>query len=141
MNKFFPAFLALAIITVAFIFSPSRAAAYEVGPTEPSSSSQSGSYDFGSSFQNLVSPFTNFFNSIQSSGGTVSISANSTIPGATISVNTQPYVNQFDSWFYGFTGIHIESFTNAAVHFFVWLFGALAGVVTWIAGLLKGIVK
>ena len=87
MNKLFSTFLAVAVsgatmIALAIIIiSPLRANAYALGGSSAplpvlnggaSSGSASGtisSYDFGSSFQNLVSPFTNFFNSMQSSGG------------------------------------------------------------------------
>jgi hypothetical protein len=131
-----------------FVISPLRANAYAVGPVEPSTQNSTsssgavvGSYNFGSSFRNLVSPFTNFFNSMQSSGGVISVGGNNAASGATVSVNTQPYVNQFESWFYGFTGVHIEAFINVIIGFFGWLFGVLDVVIMWIVGLLKGIIK
>ncbi len=148
MNKIFSVFLATVasgaatIALAVFLFSPLRAAAYAVGPAVPSA--PTGSYDLGSSLGNLISPFSNFFNNIKNTNGTVSIgggSVNGAPSGVTISVNTQPYINQFDSWFYGFTGVHIEGFTNAAVHFFQWSFTTADAVVVWIAGTLKGTVK
>jgi hypothetical protein len=151
MNKFFTTFLAVTasgatmIALAVFIVSPLRAEAYSVGPIEPSTGTSSdavvGSYDFGSSFQNLISPFTNFFNSMQSTGGVISVGGGTAASGVTVSVNTQPYVNQFGSWFYGFTGVHIEAFINGVINFFGWLLGVLNGVIVWIAGLFKGIIK
>ena len=162
MNKLFSTFFAVAVsgatmIALAIvIISPLRADAYAVGGSSAplpvlnsgissgsGSSGTIGSYDFGSSFQNLVSPFTNFFNSMQSSGGNsgtgvVSVGGGSAAPGVTISVDTQPYINQFDAWFYNITGVHIEGFTNFVIHFFGWLFGVLGGIIIWIAGLFKG---
>jgi hypothetical protein len=161
MNKFFTTFLAVTasgatmIALAIVIISPLRANAYALGGSSAplpvlnsdissgSASGTIGSYDFGSSFRNLVSPFTNFFNSMQSSGGTsgsgvVSVSAGSAAPGVTIRVDTQPYINQFDAWFYNATGVHIEGFVNFVMNFFGWFFGVLGGIIIWIAGLFKG---
>jgi hypothetical protein len=152
MNKFFTTFLAVTasgatmIALAALVVSPLRAEAYAVGgPVAPSAQSNDlsgavSTYDFGSSFQNLVSPFTNFFNSMQSSGGVISIGGGNAAPGVTVNVNTQPYVNQFDSWFYGFTGVHVEAFINVVIHFFEWLFVVLNGIIVWIANSLKGVI-
>lgn len=120
-----------------FFFSPSLAQAYSVD-TVATPTAIGQNYDFGNSFKNLVSPFTSFFNNMKTTNGTISISVGSS---TTVNVDTQPYVNRFDSWFYGFTGVNIVAFTNGVTSFFSWLFDALHGVVIWIASLFGGMIK
>ncbi|MDR3581848.1 MAG: hypothetical protein P4L67_01070 [Candidatus Pacebacteria bacterium] len=152
MDKRYPVFLATAasgttaLALAIFLFSPLKVHAYAVGPVTPSASSSSSSssiqnYDFGSSFQNLISPFTGFFNGLQSSGGVISVGGGTGSTAVTVTVDTRPYVSQFDSWFYGYTGVHIESFTNAVMNFFGWLFSALGSAAVWLSGSLKGFIK
>lgn len=150
MNKPSSVFLAVAvsgattIALAAILVLPLRAQAYAIGPVAPGamSSGSIDSYDFGNSFQNLVSPFTNFFNNIKNVGGsTFSVGGGSIAPGVTINISAQPYVAQFEAWFYRVTGIHIDGYVVIAIRFFGWLFGVLDGIVVWLANTLKGNIK
>lgn len=154
MNKFPRMFFAVTassatvatMLSVVFLFSPVRTEAYATGPVTPSASSSSlastsNGFDLAGSLKGLISPFTSFFNSIQTTGNTISIAAGNATSGVTVTVDATPYINQFDTWFYGFTGVNIQVYTTAIHHFFVWLFGALGGIVTWVTSSLKGSVK
>ena len=159
MNKKLSAFVAsfaTAIMTVVFFVIigsiPGKAYAYAVGPVPPPSADGSAApigqgYDFTNSFQNLVSSFTSFFDNIKATNGTVSVSGNTMgtpnglPPGVTVTVDWQSYVNRFDTWFYGVTGVNIEWLTGLMIRFFGWFFGVLQGIVTWVAALATGAIR
>lgn len=100
-------------------------------------------YSFGNSFGNLTSPFQNFFNSMK--GGNAHIPVNMNIGGNNVSstiiigINVQQYIHQyvqqFDAWFYGLTGVHIEWLINLIIGIFYWIFHVADSIVRWIAGL------
>ncbi len=100
----------------------------------------SSTYDFGSSFGNLVSPFTDFFNSIQGNNikaPTLQIGgATSTI---SISINFQQYLNQyvsqFDMWFYQKTGVQIDWLLRIFINVVYWAINLANFAVKWIVSL------
>ncbi len=143
---FFAAGAALTGVTLAvamgaaFAFAPVRAEAYSVGggssmmPTTPPPTGAIGQgYDFTSSFQNLISAFTSFANNIQAANGTVTFGGpGSGAPtGVNVTVDTQPYIMQFDNWFYGMTGIHPAGILDLAIHFISWAIGIANTIVKW----------
>ncbi len=158
MNKTFPAFVAsvaaampLVVFLVIAGAVPKEAYAYAVGPVAPSANSSGApigqGYNFTNSFKNLVSSFTSFFNNIKSTNGTVSIAgnpagaSNGVPPGVTVTVDWRSYLARFDAWFFGATGVNIGGLTDFILNMFSWLFGALQGVVVWIAGFLTGAIR
>ncbi len=133
------AFLAVTM-GAAFMFAPAlHAEAYSVGggsvtPTTPPSAGAIGQgYDFTSSFQNLISAFTSFANNIQATNGTVTLGGpKSGAPsGVTVTVDTQPYIMQFDNWFYSTTGVHVAGLLDLVVHFISWAIGVANMIITW----------
>ena len=105
--------------------------------------STSQGYDFGTSFGNLISPFTNFFNSVKGGGGIAPVSLNVGSGNAsatiTIGINVQQYIsqytNEFETWFYGTTGVHIEWLINIFIQLIYWVFWLADSAVRWIVGL------
>jgi hypothetical protein len=135
-----------------------QAYAYAVGSvptnigTGADSSARGGSYDFGSSFQNLISPFTGFINNLKfNSGTTINVNgANNAMTGAGFSwptVNVAPvlestvqntlsqWFSQFDNWFYGATGVQLSGIMVAILGVFSWALGLAQQVVNWLLGL------
>lgn len=148
------AFLMLA--GAVFAFSPMQASAYAVGgggtsygsgPVAPTTPATGGpgaigqGYDFNSSFNTLISSFTTFINNIKATNGTVTLGGPSSgsvgnvgLPaGVTVTVDTQPYVMQFDAWFYNLAGVHVAGLLDLVIHSLLWIFGVLMQIVAWIA--------
>jgi hypothetical protein len=126
-----------------------QAHAYAVGA---GNSAAGGTYDFGSSLQNLVSPFTGFINSLKfNNNTTIDVhGVNSTISGSGFSwptVNTTPvlestvqntlsqWFSQFDNWFYGVTGVQLSGIMVAIIGVFSWALGLAQQAVNWLLGL------
>jgi hypothetical protein len=137
-------------VCAAFIVCGSVARAYEVPSAGqlpvPSALMATGSpqgYNFGNSFGNLISPFENFFNSMN--GGNVSVPVNLNLGGSnisstiTIGINVQQYINQyiqeFDAWFYEHTGVHIAWLINIFIGIIYWIWWLADSAVRWIIGL------
>jgi hypothetical protein len=125
----------------AIVVAP-RTYAYEVGAT---STNGVGSYNFGSSLQNLVSPFTGFINSLKWNNS-ATVNTNGT-PGTTWpTVNLTPviestvqntlsqWVSQFDNWLYGATGIQLSGIMTAILGAFLWAIGLAQQAVNWLLG-------
>jgi hypothetical protein len=137
-------------VIAVFVFSASPAHAYAVGPATPSTGS--GSYDFGSSLQNLTSPFTEFVNSLNWNNSTTTnpSGANGGINGTNFAwptVNITPvlesnvqnvlsqWLSQFDDWFYRTTGVQLSGIIVATLSLFSWALGLAQQVVNWLLGL------
>ncbi|HEY5220592.1 MAG TPA: hypothetical protein VIJ29_00365 [Candidatus Paceibacterota bacterium] len=128
-----------------FFAVPQTARAYAVGPLPTSTQSASGSYDFGSSLQNLVSPFTNFFSSlkfnnnttIKTSGPTSGFPTINLAPG--ISNGAQNILSQwlieFDNWFYGVSGVQLSGIFQVLLNAIAWTLGLAQQAVNWLLGL------
>jgi hypothetical protein len=135
-----------------------QAHAYAVGsvPTNigagAGSSAGSGSYDFGRSFQNLISPFTGFVNSLKfNNNTTINVNGmNNAINSTGFSwptVNLTPilessvqntlsqWVSQFDNWFYSVTGVQLSGILVAILGVFLWALGLAQQAVNWLLGL------
>jgi hypothetical protein len=115
--------------------APSSDAAASVDASSTAGPAQN--YNFNNSLQNLISPFQNFFNSVKVTGNipfNINTGSN-TSPNISIGVDYQQYINQFNTWFYGATGVQIQGLTSGVVSFFSWVFAAANAAVNWIAGL------
>jgi hypothetical protein len=132
-----------------------HARAYAVGSVPADAGAGAGtssSYDAGNSFQNLVSPFTGFFNSLKfNNDTTININGvNNAVGGAGFSwptVNVAPvlestvqntlsqWFSQFDNWVYGATGIQLSGIMVAILGVFSWALGLAQQAVNWLLGL------
>jgi hypothetical protein len=133
-----------------------QAHAYAVGSVPPNAgtdtSAGGSSYDFGSSLQNLVSPFTGFVNNLKFNNNTTinSSGASSAVNGTSFTwptVNMAPvlentvqntlsqWFSQFDNWLYGATGIQLSGIMVAILGVFSWALGLAQQAVTWLLGL------
>jgi hypothetical protein len=155
-------FFGTAIVSVIAIFiffgaimPVSHAHAYAIGsvPTNTGTgASAGGSYNIGSSLQNLISPFTGFINSLKfNNNTTINPSGMSTgINGTSFiwpTVNLTPvlessvqnilsqWFSQFDNWFYGMTGVQLSGIMVAILGAFSWVLGLAQQVVNWLVGL------
>jgi phage-related protein len=145
----------LGVIAV-FLFIAPQAHAYAIGgaaPTPVGTGVDSGSnnvagsnYDIGSSFQNLISPFTGFINSLKMNNHTM-VDTSGT-PGTTWpAVNMTPvletsvqnilsqWFHQFDNWFYSVTGVQLNGILVALLSLFSWALRLAQQVVNWLLGL------
>jgi hypothetical protein len=149
-SYFFLSAAALGAVAV-FVFTVANANAYAVQSTgqplggqpsqAPMPTGVNSNYNFGGSFQNLISPFQNFFNSLQWNGSTTfQISPTSTmLPPITVSPSlqntlTDPFT-QFDNWFYGLTGVRLSGIVVAILSIISWALGLVLAVVNWLLGL------
>ena len=121
-----------------------RARAYEVGSTTTGVSG--GSYDIGSSLQNLVSPFSGFINSLKFNESAPTVNANGvsfswpTINATPVLENTfqntlSQWFSEFDAWFYSVTGVQLSGIMLALLNLFSWVLGLAQQVVNWLLGL------
>ncbi|MGD1003778.1 MAG: hypothetical protein ABR884_04405 [Minisyncoccia bacterium] len=142
------------------IMPVSQAHAYAIGSvptnigTRVGSSAGGGSYDFGSSFQNLVAPFTGFVKSLKFNNNTnmtmnpsgMSTGINGTsftwptvnlapVLGNSVQNTLSRWFNQFDNWFYSVTGIQLSGIMVAILGVFSWALGLVQQVVNWLLGL------
>jgi hypothetical protein len=140
--------------TIILLAAPvSRVHAYALGsqPGAPVAASGTAgtSYNFGASFGNLVAPFMNFIRDIQMSGGTVTvgipgsgstgIGTAGTAPSAVnVTMNLNPFIDQFEAWFARATGIQINGAVTAIEHFFAWAFSTADTTAQWIARAVSG---
>jgi hypothetical protein len=143
-------FFSAAIITVGafFILGTGKADAYAVTSTGHSIVGQASTltgvnsnYNFDGSFQNLVSPFQSFFQSLKwNTSATTQIYPTSTvIPSLNISPSLQNTLTQsftdFDNWFYGLTGMRLSGIIVVILNIISWALGLILGVVNWLLGL------
>lgn len=147
-GKSFLFFLAAtAVAGPLFIFGATNAHAYAVSSTgaplggQPQPSTSSGvnaNYNFDGSFQNLVSPFKDFFNSLQwNNSATVNIvPASTAMPPINISSSLQNTLSQpfvaFDNWFYGLTGVRLSGIVVVILNIISWALSAILGAVNWL---------
>ena len=132
----------LGAVAIFVFFNIQQARAYAVG----TSSAPAGTgYDPGSSLQNLVSPFTSFFNNLKWNNNTT-INVNN--PGTNWpTVNITPVVENsfegiisgwftgFDAWFYGLTGVQLSGIFFVILNVISWTLGVAQKVVDWLLGL------
>ena len=132
-----------------------RAHAYAIGsdlPVAPTTSSlttigvSGGSYDVGSSLQNLVSPFTGFVDSLKLNGGSTTVNA-SGVGFSWPTVNMTPvlegtfqntlsqWFSEFGAWFYSVTGVQLSGIMLALLNLFSWVLGLAQQVINWLLGL------
>jgi len=148
----------IAVFIFSITFAAPQARAYAVGSTTTSitpgatgagNSAAGTSYDFGSSLQNLISPFTGFVNSLKFNNNTT-VSAtgiNNAVSGTGFSwptINLAPvlestvqntlsqWVSQFDNWFYGVTGVQLSGIMVAILGVFAWALGLAQQAVNWL---------
>lgn len=146
---------AIAIFIFSVIFAaPQAAHAYAIGSVSPNSSpvpgqsatTAGGSYDVGGSFQNLISPFTNFFSSLKlnnntkiNTGGQTSgfPSVNLTTPAVSTGAQNilSQWLGEFDNWFYGISGVHLSGIFQVLLNAIAWTLGLAQRVVNWLLGL------
>jgi hypothetical protein len=136
----------IAVFLFSGVFAAPQAHAYAVGTSTASTSIGGSDYNVGSSLQNLVSPFTTFFQSLQWNSS-ASINLNGT-PGTTWPVvNFTPVVegalqgwlttwfSEFDNWFYHLTGVQLSGIMFAILSVLSWVLRLTENVVNWLLGL------
>ncbi len=140
------------------IMPVSPAHAYAVGsvPTGVSAGASGGTagsnYNIGTSFQNLISPFTGFINGLKLNNN-MTINPNGVSSGMNGTSFTWPTVNltpvlesavqntlsqwfsQFDNWFYGVTGVQLSGIMVAILGVFSWALGLAQQAVNWLLSL------
>ena len=131
------------------IFAAPQAHAYAIGSSATAgANAPGGSFNIGSSLQNLVSPFTNFFNSFHgNSNGAINVNGtNVALPSVNVSISTSAtgasvqnllsqWVSEFDNWFYGVSGVQLSGIMVAILGVFSWALGLAQQVVNWLVGL------
>ena len=143
------AFAIVLMASLAVLYPANDAYAYAVEPVATSGVSSSAQpYNFGTSFENLISPFANFFKNIQLNGQTLTVgqgggngasgqgSASSPV-NVSVSFNFQSYVTGFENWFYQTTGVHIDWLLNVIIGFISWLWWGANAIVDWIVGVIS----
>lgn len=151
---------AISVVIFFFLFSiifiAPQAHAYAIGSsssgitpdtTGVSSSTVGTSYDFGSSLQNLISPFTGFINSLKfntittvntnGAPGVASLPVINFTPvvASTIQNFLTQWFSQFDTWFYSVSGVQLSGILVAMLGVFSWALGLAQQAVNWLSGL------
>lgn len=133
---FFSATIFVVIVAVATTTTTANAYSVYAGP-QPSTPLSIGGFNFG----NLLAPFQNFINSINSVGNTSSLTIPSIGPtsiptNGMVASGVQSAFQWFDNWLYGIAGFHIGGLLVAILNVFSWLLGIVKGAVDWILGLI-----
>jgi hypothetical protein len=120
-----------------------KAHAYAVGQT--ATDTTGGGYDFGSSFSNLISPFTGFFGNLKGTSNDMNIQTGSTSGSQTFDITPQissgaqnfltKWLSDFDNWFYGLTGFRLSGIVFVLLNALSWTLGLAQKVVGWLLGL------
>lgn len=157
MKKNIPMFFTATTFALVAAFvsaAPQAALAYAVGPTAGSTGSAgapAANYDIGNSFQNLAAPFTGFLNSLKWSNATPIPSLNMnggtgggigtggfTMPSVSGSPQLQAllmgWLQQFDNWFYGISGVHVAPIVFVILNAIAWTLGLAQQAVNWLLG-------
>jgi len=145
MKKNIPMFVAIFTIalTAGFFALPAdRAAAYAIGQTGTAAATGSSSYDFNSSLQNLISPFTGFMNDLKWNNNT-SITTNGSAGYTPPNLNMGPgltniftnWLNQFNGWVYARTGIKLSGIVYVFLNILSWTLHLAEAAVNWLLGL------
>jgi hypothetical protein len=142
--------LSAAPLTVAAVFiiligaavsaTPTIANAYAIpSASSTTSSSLDHSYNFDGSFQNLISPFQNFFNSLEATSTTdLAIHPTSTMmPALTIPPTAQNIFGEVDNWFYGLTGFRLSNIAIYILTGLSWILGIAKNISDWLLGLVR----
>ncbi len=152
-NSSIAAMVAVFIFSIIF-FSAPQAHAYAVGSVPPTNTETGGtvgasSYNIGTSFQNLISPFTGFINNLKfNNNSPVNPSGMSTGMNGTSftwpTVNLTPvlestvqntlsqWLSQFDNWFYNVTGVQLSGILVTILGIFSWALGLAQQAVNWL---------
>lgn len=163
MDKKTPVFNAamtavIMMIAVLAFAAPRGAMAYAIAAPSPGSFSgipvnvgnpggATGGYNFGSSIQNLLAPFTGFLNNLR---GTTTINTNGA-PGYTppsdlnmsgsapqIQSVITGWLTEFDNWVYANTGIRLSGIVYVFLNILQWVLNLAIGIVNWLLGLFRG---
>jgi len=134
-------FVSLGFLTAA------QAHAYAVVSVATDTGTPSGSYDIGGSLQNLISPFTGFFNNLKFNSNTTIAPSNQaqTAPVTdltpTVTNDAQNILSQwlgeFDNWFYGVSGVRLSGIFYVLLNAIAWTLGLAQQVVNWLLGLFR----
>ena len=143
-------FVFSAVVFVGAVFAAPQAHAYAIGSEPisitPGATMNNGSYDFGSSLQNLISPFTKFIGNlkwnnstmINVSGGTSVSSVGNDITSAVSSQGQNmlgQWLSQCNNWIYEKTGIQLSGIFYVLLNAIAWVLGLAQQVVNWLLGL------
>jgi hypothetical protein len=138
MKRIFSFFIISSICAVVVTIMAPLAHAYSLYPNNmPQSQSTSES----TGFSQLLTPFTNFFTSVQSiSPSDLNVNSGSQSPMAGIPAGAQENVRNgfygFDTWLYGKIGFHISTIFIPILTLFSWILGFLNGIVNWLVNAL-----
>lgn len=93
-----------------------------------------GDYNVGGSFENLISPFQNFFKSFQWDTSTViDIHPTSTMmPTINITPGVGNIFTQIDGWFYGLTNIRLSGLFVIILSGLSWTLGVAKEIADWL---------
>ncbi len=150
---------AAAVMTAALVaFAvPQGAMAYAIAAPAPGSFSGApvnvgnpgggSGYSFGTSFQDLLAPFTGFLDSLR---GNTAINVNGGpgyMPPSNMNMNggarqvqgaVMGWLTEFDAWVYAKTGIRLSGIAYVFLSVFQWVLNMVLGIVNWLLGLFRG---
>jgi len=123
-----PAATALSVVAFFIVAQSAHAYAIPSGPQGPQTS-----FDFSQSFENLLTPFSNFVNSMEGAGQSVApIALPSVSP---IKATTSVAFQGFDDWVYAHAGFRPSAVLYLFLSIFSWILGTLKKVVDWLLSL------
>jgi len=140
--------IAIAIFVFIGIFCATQPAhAYAIGTIATNTVGSTGSdYNIGGSFQNLISPFTGFVNSLKFNNNTLinpggpaqsfpsGVNLTSVTTSGVQNILSQ-WLSQFDNWFYGISGVRLSGIFYVLLNAIAWTLGLAQGAVNWLLGL------
>ena len=118
-----------------------QALAYSVN-----NSTTTQSYDTNGGMNELLTPFNNFINSVNSIGTSslkimppgpfvAPVTPQMAPANGLLRTTAQDGLQAFDTWFYSLTGIHVTNIFLEILGVFSWFLGSLKGTVDWLLGL------
>jgi len=134
-NPILPAASAYCVVAVFIFLSAATAHAYALPGTSPAEPAPVAvpAFDFGSSFQNLLSPFNNFIQSMRATGDqSVSLPVSQNNFGMNAPENI---FRQFDDWVYATVGFRPSEALHIFLNIFSWVLGVLKQLVDWLLSL------
>jgi hypothetical protein len=147
---------AIAIFISFGIFVAPQAHAYAIGSTSTSITPDTGTnggpsagggsgYNAGDSFQNLISPFTDFFSSLKFNNNTTINTGGPTSGFPTVNLTPvmsngvqnllSQWLSEFDNWFYSVSGVQLSGIFQVLLNAILWTLNLAQGVVNWLLGL------
>ncbi len=118
-------------ITLVFVLSPLTTHAYSTGSGPAMPAAPDLTSGNGSSLDNLLSPFSNFVNSMRSNNN-VSIPLRS-IP--TVATNPQSVFQSIDDWFMRTIGVSLSTLLHDILTILAWILNFAKRVVDWLLSL------